>query len=283
MVGFVKSAIEPSFATGYHNLQSEVITMPQSPPAVDRPNLGSSARLRKVMYQSWRKLLFMHWEVDPAELRGLVPRALELDLYEGKAYVGLVPFTMQGIRPRFLPAAPWLSRFHETNVRTYVRRKGGDPGVWFFSLEAANPIAVMLARRFFSLPYHRARMSLTEDASAGEIRYACSRHAPSGSPAPACEVRCAIRSAPPEPAVPDTLDHFLIERYVLYVIRNERLFRGVVRHKPYGLLPAKVLECRETLISAAGVSRPAGLPPLVHFSPGVDVEVFAIEPVGESP
>ena len=98
------------------------------------------------MRQNWRELLFVHWPIPPEELRPLVPPHLELDLFEGTAYVGLVPFTMTGVRPVGLPPVRWLSRFHETNVRTYVHRDGRDPGVWFFSLDAANRVAVSLAR-----------------------------------------------------------------------------------------------------------------------------------------
>ena len=109
---------------------------------MDRIAPTQRPRDRVVMYQKWRHLMFLHWAVAPAILRPLVPTELELDLFEGRAYVGLVPFTMKGVRPAGLPAVPALSNFHETNVRTYVHFQGRDPGVWFFSLDAANLIAV---------------------------------------------------------------------------------------------------------------------------------------------
>jgi uncharacterized protein YqjF (DUF2071 family) len=115
---------------------------------------------RPVMRQNWRDLLFVHWPIPCESLRPLIPAPLELDLFEGTAYVGLIPFTMTGVRPIGLPAVAGLSSFHETNVRTYVHVGGRDPGVWFFNLEAANSIAVRLARRLFHLPYHYARMFL---------------------------------------------------------------------------------------------------------------------------
>ncbi len=115
------------------------------------------------MRQNWRELLFLHWAFASELIRPLIPPALELDLFEGMAYVGLVSFTMTGVRPTGLPAIAGLSSFHETNVRTYVHIYGRDPGVWFFSLDAANTIAVRLARGLFHLPYHRARMFLERE------------------------------------------------------------------------------------------------------------------------
>ncbi len=117
------------------------------------------------MRQKSRDLLFIHWPISPESLQPLIPAPLELDLFEGKAYVGLVPFTMTGVRPVGLPAVAGLSNFHETNVRTYVRVGDRDPGVWFFNLEAANAIAVWLARHLFHLPYHYARMFLEHEST----------------------------------------------------------------------------------------------------------------------
>ena len=121
-----------------------------------------------VMRQKWRDILFLHWAFSPQEIRSLVPPQLELDLFEGNAYVGLVPFTMTGVRPVGLPPLWGLSSFHETNLRTYVRFDGHDPGVWFFNLEAANSLAVRIARALFHLPYHRARMLLAREQPENE-------------------------------------------------------------------------------------------------------------------
>ncbi len=111
-----------------------------------------------IMAQSWHDLLFAHWKVDAAVLRPHVPAELEVDTFEGQSWLGVVPFRMSGVRLRWTPALPWLSAFLELNVRTYVTAQG-KPGVWFFSLDAANPVAVAAARLSFHLPYFKARMT----------------------------------------------------------------------------------------------------------------------------
>jgi uncharacterized protein YqjF (DUF2071 family) len=227
------------------------------------------------MYQKWRSLLFLHWEVPAEAIQRLLPPGLTVDTFEGRAFVGLVPFTMRAVRPVGLPALPWLSYFHETNVRTYVHVNGRAPGVWFFSLEAANPVAVVLARAWFSLPYHRARMSLQRDP-AGHVRYASTRRWPGPTPAQT-EIQ-ALPFGPLTPAAAGTLDHFLLERYLLYAVRRGRLHRGQVHHAPYPAQSAEVLGVDESLLAATGLKRPS-TPPLGHFSEGVDVEIFPIEPV----
>ncbi len=232
---------------------------------------------RSVMRQNWRKLLFLHWEVDPAQLRPLVPASLDLDLFEGKAYLGLVPFTMTGVRPVWAPAVPGLSNFHETNVRTYVHHRGRDPGVWFLSLDAANAIAVRLARASWHLPYHYARMQL--EAGEGDqpkLSYDSERLWPGPVPA-----RASIRAeatGTPFAAEPGTLEHFLAERYILYAQKNDRLCSGRVHHTPYPLQTAQVDRCDESLIATAGLSRP-DTELLAHYAEGVSVHVFPLKPV----
>lgn len=247
--------------------------MPSADSSIDRlaPTRRPSAPV--VMYQSWRSLLFLHWEVDPDALRRLIPPHLELDLFEGRALVGLVPFTMRAVRPAWLPALPWLSYFHETNVRTYVHNQGRDPGVWFFSLEAANPIAVHLARRFFHLPYHWATMSLQRDAT-NAIHYT-SRRRVRETPPPTTDIR-ARPTGTPRPAEPGTLDHFLLERYLLYAFDGSSLYQGQVYHHPYPAQSAEVLGIEENLLAAAGITR-GGEHLLAHYSEGVDVEIFPLK------
>lgn len=227
---------------------------------------------RPVMYQRWRTLLFLHWEVPAAELARLLPPGLTLDTFEGRAFVGLVPFTMQGVRPALLPPFPPLSNFHETNVRTYVHHEGKNPGVWFFSLDAANRMAVKLARSWFRLPYHFDTMALKREGP--WISYRSERHWPAPVPA-RCEVRC-MPGAEASPSTPGTLQHFLVERYFLYTVHGGALWRGQVHHAPYPVRGAQVEGLDESLLAAAGIARPPGAP-LAHFSDGVDVDVFRLK------
>ena len=254
--------------------------MPSLDP-IDRLAPGVRPDRPVLMYQKWRSLLFLHWAVDPEAIRPLVPEGLDLDLYEGRAYVGLVLFTMLGVRPRGMPAIPGLSTFHETNVRTYVRAGRQNPGVWFFSLDAANSVAVVLARALFSLPYHRARMSLKsgrdldpQNPTKWEVSYTSSRLWPGPLPA-YCNITARLDGDPPVTATPDTLDHFLIERYHLFRNRHGRLYSGQVHHKPYPIQNAEVLVMNESLLAASGLTRP-DCSPLAHFSSGVDVEIFSL-------
>ena len=247
-------------------------------PAIDRLRPTREPARRPVMRQSWRELLFLHWPIRPEDLRPLVPPQLELDLFEGTAYVGLVPFTMAGVRPVGLPPFRGISNFHETNVRTYVHREGRDPGVWFFSLDAANRLAVSLARTLFHLPYYHARMFLEREATArpgdpGPILYAGVRRRP--DPLPASYLIRATPTGPIQPAQPGTLEHFLVERYLLYALANGQLFQGQVP-SPLPFAVGDVLTLDESLLAAAGIRRPDSTP-LGHFARGVNVKVYAIQ------
>lgn len=249
---------------------------PEGP--VDRVAPSLRPPLRPVMRQSWHHLLFLHWEVPAAPLRAALPPGLELDLHEGRAYVGLIPFTMTGVRPAWAPMPPFLSRFHETNLRTYVLASGRDPGVWFFSLDAANPVAVAAARAWFHLPYHFARMRLAVDPPPSgtipsTISYTSERLLPGPLPA-STSIRCAP-TGPPSPAKIGTLEHFLIERYFLYTTWRGRRYRGQVHHAPYPVQSADLLALDESLTTAAGVARPDSAP-LAHYAGRVDVDVFPL-------
>jgi uncharacterized protein YqjF (DUF2071 family) len=223
------------------------------------------------MHQNWHHLLFLHWEIPVLELQRMVPPELTIDTFEGKAYVGVIPFTMTGVRAVLTPAIPWLSSFHEVNVRTYVvHRDGGDPGVWFFSLDTSSALAVEGARGFYKLPYFHARIDFQ---ASDDIELVSRRDDPSG-PKPA-DIRVRYRPADGvvSHAAPGTLDHFLLERYVLYAAdKHQQLYRARVHHQPYPVQRAEVLELEETLVWAAGVHRSEAVP-LRHYAREVNVEI----------
>ena len=126
------------------------------------------------MFQQWREVLFLHWEYPVAAIQATLPEGLFVDTFDGKAYLGIVPFFMRNVRPRFLPIVPALSHFMELNLRTYVHDRAGVPGVWFYSLDANQWLAVEIARRFFHLPYEHAEMESRRTES-GALRYQSKR------------------------------------------------------------------------------------------------------------
>ena len=233
-----------------------------------------------LLHQNWHHLLFLHWEIPPGELQALLPPRLTLDTFEGKAYIGLVPFTMTGVRPILTPPLPWISSFHEVNVRTYVHCEGRDPGVWFFSLDASSRIAVAAARAAYHLAYFEAEMDLRVGKGALPVFELDSRRTdPRGTKPANAHVRYRALEGPVQPATPGTLEHFLIERYILYARSESQLYRARVHHTPYVLLEPQLDHLEETLIWAAGIKRPDRIP-LMHYSPGVSVEIFRPEKVG---
>ena len=222
------------------------------------------------MAQSWHDLLFMHWRIPPEALWPLIPASLQLDAYEGQCWLGIVPFRMTGVRLRIMPALPGLSAFPELNVRTYVMAEG-KPGVWFFSLDAGNPIAVAVARAWFHLPYFRARMSLEERD--GWIDYDSVR-----TPRRVAPAVLRVRYRPAGQvffANPGTLEHWLTERYCLYAADSRgRIFRGEIHHPPWPLQPAEAEIAENSMASAAGIELTRETP-LLHFARRQDVLVWA--------
>jgi uncharacterized protein YqjF (DUF2071 family) len=245
----------------------------------DAPTDGERLRVRAppddrpVMRQVWRHLGFFHWPVPREAVAGLLPPGLEIDEFDGVAYVGIVPFTIPLSRSARLglPVAP---AFHEANLRTYVHRGGRDPGVWFFSLEAQSRLAVAGARLGYGLPYFHARMSMEVDGApaAPTVVYRSNRT----GRGPAAALSC--RYGPvglPAPAATGTLELFLVERYLLYSGgRDGRPLRSArVHHAPYPLQPAAASDVRETLTSAAGLPATAGPPALAHYVREVVVDI----------
>ena len=231
---------------------------------------------RAVMYQQWRDLLFLHWEYPAAVLQATLPDGLFVDTFGGKAYLGVVPFFMQNIRPRFLPAVPGISHFMELNLRSYVHDRAGVPGVWFHSLDANQWLAVKIARRIFHLPYEHAKMSAIRTAE-GRIRFESLRTGERANGA-RCEYDYAHGAELPQPA-PGSLEFFLVERYRLYSSGPAGLRRGAVAHVPYPLHRADVRAWDEHLLTLDGFT-PTGRPPdHIVMSRGVDVTVYPLERV----
>lgn len=223
-----------------------------------------------MMTQTWHDLLFAHWPVDPDSLRRIVPAALPLDLFDGQAWIGVVPFRMTNVSPRGI-VVPWLSTFAELNVRTYVTLQG-KPGVFFFSLDAASTLAVMGARALFDLPYYRATM--TVDVGRQRVSYRSVRRgggaefaASYGPSGPVLEVR------------PGALEYFLTERYCLYTVNRAGAPRRLdVHHAPWPLQSADAQIAVNTMTQAANVTLP-DTPPLLHFARRMDVLTWGVETV----
>lgn len=234
-----------------------------------------------VMRQMWLDLLFAHWPIPIETMRALVPSALDLDTWAGMAWIGVVPFRMQGVRPRLIPALPWLSAFPELNVRTYVKATEQGvtkPGVYFFSLEAANPIAVAIARSTFKLPYFNAAMGLRDDGK--QIHYT-SRRTHRGAPTAAFESTYGP-TGPVYRAQPGTIDQWLTERYALYTLgRTNAVHIGEIHHIPWPLQPAQATITVNTMAQASNIPLP-DQPPLLHFVRALDVVVWPLRPVANA-
>jgi hypothetical protein len=219
-----------------------------------------------IMTQTWNDLLFAHWPVDARHLRGHVPPGLELDLFEGRAYVGVVPFGMTNVAPRGVPAVPFVSAFAELNVRTYVS-VGGKPGVYFFSLDADSQLAVTAARTMFGLPYFLASMDLKVDGT--EVVYRSRRTSRGVAPAEFHARYGPVGTA--FNALPGSLDWFLTERYGLYKVdRSFHPQRLEIHHPPWPLQRAEAEIKINTMAAAAGIRLPS-VPPLLHFAKRQDM------------
>ena len=234
------------------------------------------------MKQTWHDLLFAHWPVLATSLTSLIPEPLAPDTFDGYGWAGVVPFRMSGIRARGMPPLPGLSRFPELNVRTYVTH-GGKPGVYFFSLDAANLPAVWAARKFFHLPYFHAAMSSNEleshaledadlqgDEFGKKIAYVSRRLECEaefrGRYHPTTEIRLRNKG---------TIEHWLTERYCLYTVHQGQVYRGEIHHPPWPLQDADAEFEVNTVAAAAGIALPTSAP-LLHFARRLEVLIWPL-------
>jgi uncharacterized protein YqjF (DUF2071 family) len=222
------------------------------------------------MIQSWRRLLFVHWRADPAQVQAALPQGLTVQTCDDSAWIGIVPFEMRRIRPYRRPALPWLSDFLELNVRTYVVDADGDPGVWFWSLNANRVAAVIGGRWLYALPYWWAHMSCRSDAD-GTIQYRCRRWQDREGRTSRFRYRTTGAT---NPASPSTLEYFLVERYALFSMTKRGMARAQVFHEPYPLQSVQLDAWDETPLAWDGLPQFGRAPDHVIWSPGVDVEVF---------
>lgn len=214
------------------------------------------------MAQPWIDLLFAHWSVSPQALQPAVPPPLELQTFEGQAWIGVTPFEVRNLRVRPMLAIPFLSSFLEINVRTYVSF-GGKPGIYFLSLDAASALAVAAARRFYRLPYFQAHMTIDRDADG--LRYRSERKASESAPAAAFRGRYRPLGIVYPPAV-GTLEHWLTERYCLYTLDAEqRVLRGEIHHPPWPLQSAEADISLNTMGDEVGIA--LSRTPLLHSPP----------------
>jgi uncharacterized protein YqjF (DUF2071 family) len=218
----------------------------------------------------WHDLLFAHWPVRADSIRPLIPGVLELETFDGWCWIGIVPFRMSGVRPRYVPLP---LAFPELNVRTYVRTPGRS-GVWFFSLDATNWLAVRVARRL-GLPYYDARMNV--EMKGETVHYESVRVHENAEPA---EFKAFYRpTGPVYHSVPGSLDHWLSERYCLYgAIKPDRVVYGEIHHPQWPLQPAEIDMPRNTMARPLGIELPTTRP-ICHFARYQEVVAWPIVPI----
>ena len=224
-----------------------------------------------VMKQRWSHLLFLHWEIEPELVQQSLPEGLYVDTFHGKTYLGVVPFFMERIRPVYCPPVPGISWFQELNFRAYVYDKNGQPGIWFYSLDCNQWLAVKVARKFFNLPYQHAKMSSFKKND--ELYYQSQRYG---------EEKMQTFSYPASldsyrEAAPDSLEFFLLERYRLFSVDcSNVIYQGMVNHTPYQFQPVTVEDDSSRLFSLAGFEEPEVAPVSSMIANTVDVDIFPL-------
>lgn len=220
------------------------------------------------MRQRWAQLAAFHWRYDPAVVQDHLPDGLTVDQFDGSAWVGLIPFEMERIRPAAGPSLPHLGSFIEVNVRTYAVDRAGRRSVWFFSLDVPRSAAVAVARTAFGLPYCWAATSHVVDDDGH--RYVVRRRWPHRARGFA-DMTFRVGRRLPDAEVSE-LDHFLSARWALSTVRSGRLERGRVDHERWPLHEVHDVAVHGDLIQAAGLPSPVG-PMHARYSPGVDVRI----------
>jgi len=225
-----------------------------------------------VMKQDWSHLLFLHWEIDPDVVQAKLPPGLTVDTYDGKAYMGIVPFFMDNVRPSYCPAIPGISWFQELNLRTYVHNEHGVPGVWFFSLDCNQWLAVKIARACFHLPYQHAQMeSYQHDGTLNYIslRKGCNQSQIFKYPA---------ELSHSETSEIGSLEFFLLERYRLFSVgKNGSIYSGLVHHKPYQFQQVEITDYSTRLFSLCGFEEPATPPVSSLIAETVNVNIHPLK------
>ncbi len=219
------------------------------------------------MSHRWDRLTFLHWSFPAEVVQALLPAGLEVETFDGAAWVGLVPFFME-VRPPRGPRIPWLLEFPETNVRTYVRGPNGDTGVWFFSLDATRLAAVITARTTYRVPYFWSKMSVNRTGDV--MDYSTVRRWPGPRRARSVtqiEIGPRYRSHELTP-----FDHYLTARFTLFGTWGKQLLYARAAHDPWVLHRAEAPVLQDDLVAATGLPQPQG-PPVAHWSPGTDVRV----------
>jgi uncharacterized protein YqjF (DUF2071 family) len=247
---------------------------------IEEPSLSERIAMRRrpegwpLMYQTWDKVLFLHWQIDVRALRPLIPEPLEIDMYDGRAYIAITPLTLWNVRPAFVPPLPWVSDFHELNVRTYVHYEG-VPGVWFFSLDANRLLPVWGARTFFFLPYFEAHIDLRSEDGRTSFRQTrtSDEHA-------RFEVEWTAEGEVFH-AQPGSLEFFLIERYCLYTSHENEIYRCRINHEEWPLRRAGLHKWSGDILEADGIPTPTG-EPLVHLGGPVHVDVWPLNRVTQT-
>jgi uncharacterized protein len=243
---------------------------PAKPTDKDRLDIRERPQGSPIIHQNWGKLLFMHWPVRKETLRPLIPHRLTIDTFNGSAWIAVVPFTMWDVRALFSPPLPWLSSFHELNVRTYVHLNG-VPGIWFLSLDINSVVAVLAAREFFHLPYFSADIDLQQQANRIDYRLRRARRNP---PPAGFEASWTIGDMLPY-SHPGSLEFFLTERYCFYSTYKQRLYQCRVFHQPWPLQEARLDGIASTMIESHSLPTPDN-EPFLHYAEAVSVDIWPL-------